>query len=652
MYGDDTEVTAVQTEEVATWHKRIAASLLVRETWEKDYRVAECYQYWRGKQREKEHDEHGERRAQHNKVHPDVDEQLASLYFYAPYGRVTAAPERSDTPRETVNQKARLLQDTGVALVRDKKTGFKNNTQNPVKEGQWAIGCVEVGYDADFINNPMAKRPPLKEKKETKVLRELGGEPPEDDLLLEPGDGAAEPVKDEFGLTPGEGSDLASLTAELKRLRSQLKGETFYVKHIPAKQILISPSDKSILDDNDWVGYWEDYPLEDVKASPAYDNVDDLKPESDMCANPETGTVDRVRLYRIWDLRGRVKLVLAKGHDKVLMTVPFERCALKFYRQDIDPYHFFPIPPVYLKLPAQDEYNDSAEYLRKMRIGTVPRYTYDQEAITADEAGKFQSRDFNVMIPRAAGSRQPIEPVNQPSTAGTAIQTLGLSEKEFTQASSASGNPLDPPTQTATRVVVANAKKSAQESFQRTTVAVFLGEIIEELILLAVDHMSLERWIAMNVDLDSPMAFEEVQQVAQTYQQINAEKLRAAAMGINWSIEVDADSLSPVSQAEQGMKLMQMINFISTPQGSALLSRAPSLLKRMMILAGIKAGEDVDAIKEALMVITQMNEMAMVQGMRTPGVSPSAGEPAPPPTGMAAPPAAPDLPVPAGVRGA
>ena len=625
-------------DEVGVWFKRIQAATGVHSTWEKEYRVAECYQYWRGRQRVNEMDEHGERRAQHNKIHPDVTEQLPSLYFYAPFGRVVATPERADTPGETVSEKARLLQDTGVYLVRNKEIGFEENTQNALKESRWAIACVEVGYDPDFISNPAAKRPPLKEKKDTKVLPEITEAP--------------EGI-DELGLTVDGGSDLASLTAELKRLKTMLRGETFFVKHIPANQILISPSDKAILIENDWVGYWQDYPLEDVKQSSAYQNTDDLKAETDMMAKDVDGSVDRVRLYRIWDLRAKIKYVLAKGHQKVLAQIPFERCSLKFYRPDIDPYHFFPIPPVYLKLPAQDQYNDSAEYLRKMRISSVPRWTYDEDAVEASEVAKFQTREMNVMIPRHAGTHSPIEPVNQPSMTGTTIQTLALSEKEFVQAGSATGSPLDPPSQTATRVVVANAKKSAQESFDRNSVAKWLGEIIQELILLAVENMNVTKWVAANVDMDSMFATESAAYVAQTFQQINAEKLRSTVTGITWTIEVEADTLSPVSEAERGMKLMQMLNFISNPPAAALMSRAPKILKRLMSLAGIRAGEDIDALQEALAAIVQMNmQMAAATGQGMPGVSPTTGEPAGPAPAPGVPEAPAQLPIPPGVAGA
>jgi len=180
---------------------------------------------------------------------------------------------------------------------------------------------------------------------------------------------------------------------------------------------------------------------------------------------------------------------------------------------------------------------------------------------------------------------------------------------------------------------------------------VFLSEIIEELILLAVEKMNLTRWIAINVDMDSHLAMEAALQVKLTYDMITAERLRSAVTGINWHIEVEADTLSPVSEAEKGMKLMQMLNFVSTPQGAALMSRAPKILKRLMSLAGLKNGEDVDAIHEALGVIVQMNMMAQNAGVTVPGISPTAGEPSPNAAPTPPPPNEP-APIPAGVAGA
>jgi len=617
-----------QKTEVALWLKRVKAGEAVRETWEKEYMVAESYQYWKGRQRDEPYDG-PDRKAQHNKVHPDVGKQIASLYFNYPFGRIVASPERADTPRETISAKARLLQDTGIFLVRNKQSGFSDNTTLALKEAQWAIGAVEVGYSPDFIENPLADRPALKEKEDTELL--------------------AVPVRDEFGLTPDEGSDLPSLKKELKRLQKSLRGETFYVKHLTSKQLIESPSDCPITENNDWLGYWEEHAIEDVKKSTAYKHTSDLKPQGEHAANDG---VDKVKLYKIWDLRAMVRMVFAEGHDFFLLREPFERYPIKYLRLDVDPYHFRPVPFVFLKIPSQDSYNDSAEYLRKMRISTVPRYTYDEDAITPEEAAKFQSRDMNIMIPRKGGTQSPIVPVEQSNTSEGAIRTLALSEKEFAEAGSSAGDPLSPPTQTATRAVIANAEQSAQDGMLRNITAKWLASIIEELIILAVEKMNLAQWIAANVDLDSPMALGAIVEVAQTYQQISSEKLRDATMGIKWHVEVEAESLSPVSQAEQGMKLMQAVKFISDAPIAAIMSKAPGLLKRMMSYGGIKTGEDLDAIKEALGVIVQMNMNAASAGSPMPGASPMAGSAPNPPPVSGKPTTETSLPVPPGAAGA
>lgn len=628
--------------EIEVWMKRIKAAEEDLKTWEEEYRVAEGYNYWRGKQRVNEFDG-ADRKAMHNKIHPDVAQSISSLYYNHPNGKIVALPERSDTPGETVSRKARLLQDTGAYLVRAKDVGFKENTLLALKESEWAIGCVETGYEADFIDNPMSERPPLKERKETEIAEEVTLDEPERLEELE----REFPVRDEMGLTVDEDSDFESLKRELRRLQKNLQGERFYVKHISSKQILVSPSNKAILENNDWVGYWEDYAIEDIKRSTAYVNTEDIKAEGEYAADENTGRVARARIYRIWDLRTKEKIVLCKGHDKYLMKRPFKRCLLRFLRRDPDPYHFRPIPPVYLKLAAQDSYNDRAEYYRKVTITSVPRFTYDQDAVDPGEAAKFQSRDMNVMIPRAGGTHSVIEPVPQPSMAGAALQGMTISEKEFAQAGSPAGDPLNPATQTATRAMLANTKKQAQEGFEREKVGEWLAGIIEDLLFLATEHMNLEKWIAVNVDLDSPMAGVAAQEVIQTYEEITAEKLRDAQQGIRWHVEVEAETLSPVAEAERGVKLMQVVNFISNPAAAALLSQAPLLLKRLLSLGGMRVGEDVDAILQALTAVVRMNTMT---GNALPGISPVAGQEAGPVT--AAPGVEPVSEIPPGLAGA
>ncbi len=586
---------------VEEWRRRISASEDTKKNWEKENRVSDSYQFWRGNQLVEPFDERSDRKMQINLVHTAARAQVPSLYFYRPFARIHAAPERADTSGETVDDKATLLQDTANYLIRDGVQGFREQTHLGVKEAFWAMGCVEVGYSAEFTDNPNADRPALKEDEDTEV-----------DL--------SQPVKDEDGLSVGPDSDLPSLEAELARLKSSLKSETFYVKHIPARQVLVSATDKCIIDDNDWVGYWEEFPLEDIRDAPGYKNTRELKGAShgsrkedraDAAYSDNKGDV--ICLYKIWDLRTRTRYVIAEGHDAYLLKKPFKRLPLKFLRPDVDPYHFYPKPPISNWLIPQEEYNDSREYLRKVRKGTVPLFTYDENGVDPKDMEKFEGGQMGTYIPRRANTNNPIEPVQQPNYSGNAIQTLTISEKEF---NSISGIPSEyrqtQEDKTATASVIQNQQAQVQNNFDRSTVADWLAAIIQELVCLAIEKMSLDHWIAINVDPDSAFAPQAAVQVATQFQQLTADKLASAAKGIRWVVQVDVESLSPVAEEQQLGRWMQALSLLLNPGMARLMALAPPILKRTLDLNGIKSGRDQDAIGQALTAMAQL-EMQMQQ---------------------------------------
>src|SRR5512137_897461 len=110
---------------VKLWMRRVRAADKAREQWESRYEVVRCREYWSGIQRDDPTDAGGDRRAQVNRIFPTLRARIPSLYFYYPFARVIASPAKSDTPLETVDDKAQLLQDTVNALLRDPRCGLK-----------------------------------------------------------------------------------------------------------------------------------------------------------------------------------------------------------------------------------------------------------------------------------------------------------------------------------------------------------------------------------------------------------------------------------------------------------------------------------------------------------------------------------------------
>lgn len=635
--------------------------------------------YWRGRQRAEQFDLQHERKAQTNLIHPQVRAQLPSLYFYRPFGRVIAEPSRNDTPQTGLPERVQLLQDTGNYFAGIPETGFREATFLALKEHFWAFGCVEVGYSAEFVDNPEAQRPPLKENEDTKIPGVVTiKEPPQvlqpqapqplaaTGLAADPFAPAAPQAPQAPGpalppslpLLPSEGGpspEAAQVAQELADLKSRFRNEQLFVKFISAKQVMVSESDRAILKANDWVGYWEDYNLEDVKRAKVFKNTATLKASvptkpkrggkddsgdeaqfreasADGSLGASSGESKKIRLYKIWDLRTKTKIVLAHQHPHKLLEESFDRCPLKFLRPDIDPYHFRPVPPVYNGLDPQDIHNNSMEYLRKTERATKPRWTYDDGAVKAEEIEKFERDDANY-IPRKEGTISPIQPIEHPQYTQLPLQLIALSERNFAQATGVPAEARQAETggdKTATQAMIQNTGRQVVDSFDRSVVAEWLASIIEELILLAKDKMVLSRWIAINVDRESPMALLEAMQVAKTYREIKAEDLELAAAGLSWHVTVDVESISPVAEQEQLQRILQILNFIGNPTQALLLSRVPVLLDRLLDLAGFKGGRDRDAILAALQAVVAFAQATTQPGGGgLPGLSPMPGAPAP-----------------------
>jgi hypothetical protein len=604
---------------VREWHKRLRAAEALKKNWVQKRRVADCYDYWNGDQLAEPFDEHSDRRAQVNKIWADVRANVPSLYFYRPFARLVAEPELADTPGSAIEDETQTLQDTVNHIIRMRDTGFRENTYLPLIEAHWSLGCVEVGYSAHYKDAPNAERPPLKEKEDTKIKET----PPRDDSIL----------------------GLEEMEAEIQDLKSRLT-EKFYVKHIPAKQILISQSDKPILLNNDWVGYWEDVPLQDVQRTKAYDNTKDLKAsvpgdeqsrEEIKEIEQKMGEPEKVRLYKIWDLRTNEKLVLANDHHQYLLREPVKRCQLKFLRFDTDPEHFLPRPPILNKLGVQDDYNRGREFVRLTMKGRVPRFTYDRNLLSPEDMKKLEQGDHGMYVAQDGGNGQSaIMPVPQPNLSDSAIQSLTLSDKEFEDVGGVGGDAKTSQEATATQAKIAAVKNQVADSFDRGIVADWLGSICEELLRLAIENMNVDQIIAMNVAPDSQLSPQIGMQVAQTFKTVNAQTLSKAQTGLSWSVQIDVESLSPVSEEEAFQKWMQGMTLIANPAMQELFAVSPEMFKMTLEKMGIRSARDQELMigslqKLAQQRMQQMQMQAMAGGSapKQPGVSPMGGSPKP-----------------------
>lgn len=639
---------------VKRWVARIQSANKAFEKWAQDYKVARCRRYWKGFQRSGDEmlDRKGNERVQVNLILPTVGIKIPSLYFYYPFARISGSPAESDTPSETIDDRAQLLQDMANTIVREPSTGFRWETLLALKDSMWALGVVEIGYSAEFTDNPSFKRPPLAE--DEKIKKEMGKEAAQPDSVA-PGLGplGAGPVP-----APAPGLNLAGPLGSsggnpmpptppipggppmpggppspdeqttLSSLKQIVQEETFFVRRIPPDTFRCSINSKPTLLHNDWIGYYEWMYVEDVKDAPAYKgNTKGLKPSGKISAEygsaeytqgmgPETGELDAddrlgarersgmIQVWKIWSLREKMRYVIAEGHDKFLLKEPYKVLPLYPIRFEILPDDFYPIPPISQMLGPQDEYNDSREMLRGLRKTIYPRNLVKDGAIEQGEVAKLEEGGPNVY----AWCTDPaaVTPVQQPSWDSAIIRTLAVSKDDLLQTSGISSEMRgQAESDTATQAVIVNQRSLVRESFGRLQVAEWLGQIISGLLRLAIQKMTLPMWILKNADPFSPSFPMEATKIAQAYRPITYTDIEEADNLIRWDVNVDIETLSPLTEQTARAEWGQMLSMISNPAVAMLLSRSKVLLKRTLDTFGIRSGRDQEAIAEALGMLAQ-----------------------------------------------
>jgi hypothetical protein len=660
-----------EEDHVRLWFNRVHDAKRVKAKWEDNYEVQRSHDYVRGFQRgsDEELDAQGEPRYTINKILANLKVKLPRLFYYHPYIRVRPTRGREDTPGQLVSKRAQLLQDTINTVIRAPQTRFKPEALAALKEAHWAFGIVEVGYDADWTENPFKRKPILIDgEDEREELEKIGKIQPELD-------------DDDDPIT----SALQEAFSDMEEIPQQ---ESFFVKHIPASQFYVATNDRIATESMDWIGYWEWMQVEDVKR--AYDNTEDIRAtgmmtmdeaghDKDLMPTYESGEeipANMVRVWKIWDQRERIRYVLAEGHKYFLREGSYDYCPIFDLRFEVMPGEWYPIPPIFQQLMEQDEFNDSREYLRMVRKGTRPRFIYDKQSFTAAELEKLENDEFGVFIGTDNGNMTAIAPINQPTFSDTALRVLGLAEAGFTeQAGSSPVNRLTRGgggTPTATEVGAMEESSDVRDSYEQQQVADWLASVSSGILQCAVDKMTLAQWVILNSDPSSPQFQMDGMQIAQVLQTIytpipNLEQLAQAANTLqqmirpqaptaaqgremqvvtpddleqsygvgDWDVTVDIESLSPVSESQHASRIMQALQLISSPGPGELLAISPELLKTMLNLMGIRSAEDQAAISNALMMQQQMRQMMMMMqlmggGGSMPGqkgVAPMAGGP-------------------------
>jgi hypothetical protein len=151
---------------------------------------------------------------------------------------------------------------------------------------------------------------------------------------------------------------------------------------------------------------------------------------------------------------------------------------------------------------------------------------------------------------------------------------------------------------------------------------------------LAIEKMSLPRWVLLNADRTAAGYSVEAQNIAGMWQEITFADLRDAGDGLDWSVYIEEESMSPVAEEMERDRIMKVMSFAGNQIAVRLMHFSPELRRRVLSLHGVKSARDQELIGQAFAQLVQMEmQMAAIGGPATKGTPspPASSGPAGPP---------------------
>lgn len=565
-----------QRERVGRWQSRVQAADSVYDEWATTYRTDVLEPYYQGHQW-KDDDAETPRDAKYviNLVFPTIEIELPNLLFHYPTAKIRPQPARSDDPGSELAARAALMEAVVQQQIEKKSLKFLPETSLALFEAFFRFGVVEVGYTADLIDNPNAGKPMLTSDNQPELDRR--GEP-----VVEP------------SRVP--------------------KTESLYIRRIPAKQWRVSQVPTNHLDRHDWVGYYDWVRPEDLKANKRYKNTSSLRGTGQLKHDDSGATTDDpearglIKVWKIWDLRDKVKHVFADNHEKFFMedtpwtVFPF---ATIMFHPRLD--EWYPLPPSYNWLGPQNELNETREMQRVHRKRTPRSYSVHTGSYDPDELEKLRAGEDMTIIERKT-KEETLAPIKDAPLDLAITRNVAQTQQDFTLISGVSSEQRQvSEAETATQATIIETHSRIRESKGRRVVGTFLSDVIRIMLLTMREHFTLPMALKAAVDPRSPQAAEEAATVARLWNPVDlGDAGLADPDDFDFDVDVDVESLSPLTEDAERIAWTQLLAQLNNPTTVYLLAHSDYFLKQTLRQHRITSDEAMREFKIAAQGMLQL----------------------------------------------
>jgi hypothetical protein len=571
----------------AIWKQRITAADKYHLQWESEMACVKMEEYYRGKQWQDTGLNPSYERYVLNLIYTTIEIKLPTLLFDIPVFHIKPRPRRGAFDLESAIQRSLLREDLLNTIVSDPELRFPKNASLAIKDAFFRFGIVEVGYSANWVENPNAGMPILKSDES--------------------------PVVDTDGNTVKEPKQLP-------------QSERIYVRRIPAKHFRVGGVDGIGLSDSNWCGYASWYRPEDLKANKNLINVDkiewaggrtpDFYPDGmgkTYVHDESNKTGDISKVWTIYDNRSKQKIMLHDATGIVLFKKPFTRLPLFDLRFSPLFEGFYPMPPVKSWKMPQDEINDSKEQARNHRKRYVRKFVYNKAALpNIEEVDKLINGPDGTFVGAEGGDiERVVFPVPNADLGASARDALVTSKDDFNIASATSEEQRGQSDRTtATQANIINQKAQVRDSSSRVQVATWLAEIGREVLLLAEEKYTLPVWLKMLADPGAPG--DNVSELTEIWHQVKMEdfKTKDGEDDLDFDVAISVDSLSPITNDEEKTKFLE---FLAVLNQYPELSMDPLLIREAAYRIGYRNEKVIVRMQVAAQQML-VNKMAAQNG--------------------------------------
>ena len=571
---------------------RLDSANKLHKEWEDKYQTDRCENYYYGHQWPTGEDG----KYTINLCFGTIEAQLPSQLFYHPRVIVKPRPSKMSELTSDVERRAQLQEDTINTFIADRRNDFKSETFLALLESYFRFGVIEVGYSADWIDNPNQGKPILNEKDE-----EIGTQP-----------------------------------------ETIVNNEWLYFKRIPAKNFRVGLGAKNQLERSDWFGYFEWHYPADLRKNKRYKNTSNIattgkingKYHSEITGNdaksPES-QLGLVKVWKIWDLREGKRYDFAENGEKFFLEEDMDRqhngdlvipCRVLMRHPKL--YDFYPVPPVYNWLSIQDEENETRDMQKTHRKRFIRKFWTSQRP-PDEEADKWENGGDGTLIV----CPQEIKPIADAPLDPTIVRNMPQTKEDFREVSGTGGEQRGvSEAETATQANIIDTESRIRETKAKDQIAEWLSGIAELALWYIANRMTLPFWIKVNVDAQAPGAQQSAMMVADQWQRITGTDIS----GIESDVMVDVESLAPLTDSAERNSWMQAMTLVANPQTGPIILANDILLRKTMGYFRIRNEKELQALRQFGTQALQM--MMMAQQPQGGGGVPAgiSGEAAPGPT--------------------